>query len=158
MGLTKVTVEIRDLAKRRKPYADLFLVDTGATDCLAPASKLLKAGIKPEGRSVYELAAGTPVEYDYGFARISFMGAETVAQVIFGPKITGTGAGLTVIDKEAESPGSLHLFNPFTQIFPETAAILISTLILVVPAPLVIVNPGGIVHTYFTAWRSGGIE
>jgi hypothetical protein len=50
------------------------------------ANKLKKAGIKPEGRSVYELADGTPVEYDYGFARVSFMGAETVAQVIFGPE------------------------------------------------------------------------
>jgi clan AA aspartic protease len=86
MGLTKVTVTIGDLAKARRPYEDDFLVDTGAVDCLVPASKLKKAGVKPEGKSVYELANGTPVEYEYGFARVSFMGAETVAQVIFGPE------------------------------------------------------------------------
>jgi clan AA aspartic protease len=86
MGLTKVTVTIRDLAKTRRPYESDFLVDTGAVDCLVPASKLRKAGVKPEGRSVYELANGDPVEYDYGFARVSFMGSETVAQVIFGPE------------------------------------------------------------------------
>jgi len=98
MGLTKVTVEISDLAKKRKPYADQFLVDTGAIDCLAPASKLLKAGIKPEGRSVYELADGTPVEYDYGFARVSFMGAETVAQVIFGPENADPILGVVALE------------------------------------------------------------
>jgi clan AA aspartic protease len=86
MGLTKVTVTVRDLAKTRRPYEDDFLVDTGAVDCLVPASKLRKAGIKAEGTSVYELANGDPVEYEYGFARVSFMGAETVAQVIFGPE------------------------------------------------------------------------
>jgi clan AA aspartic protease len=86
MGLVKVTVTISDLAKSKQPYENEFLVDTGAVDCLVPGSKLTKAGVKPEGKSVYELADGTPVEYEYGFARVSFMGAETVSQVIFGPE------------------------------------------------------------------------
>ena len=38
-----------------------------------------------EGRDVYELANGDMIEYPYGFARFSFMGAETVSKVIFGP-------------------------------------------------------------------------
>jgi clan AA aspartic protease len=79
-------VTMSGLIKSRRHYEADFLVDTGAVDCLVPASKLIKAGIKPEGKSVYELANGTPVEYEYGFARVSFMGAETVAQVIFGPE------------------------------------------------------------------------
>jgi clan AA aspartic protease len=86
MGLTKVTTVISSLSKTKNPYEDEFLVDTGAVDCLVPGSKLKKAGIKPEGKAVYELADGTPVEYEYGFARVSFMGAETVTQVIFGPE------------------------------------------------------------------------
>ena len=86
MGLTKVTVTITNLAKTGRPYENEFLVDTGAVDCLVPAGKLKKAGVKPEGIAVYELANGTPVEYQYGFARVSFMGAETVTQVIFGPE------------------------------------------------------------------------
>jgi predicted aspartyl protease len=61
-------------------------VDTGAVDCMAPASKLKAAGIKPEGKAVYEMADGRPVEMSYGFARVSFVGSETVAQVIFGPE------------------------------------------------------------------------
>jgi clan AA aspartic protease len=86
MGLTKVTVAVRDLAKTKRPFEAEFLVDTGAVDCLIPASKLTRAGVKSEGKAIYELADGTPVEYEYGFARISFMGAETVTQVIFGPE------------------------------------------------------------------------
>lgn len=98
MGLTKVTVMISDLAKARRPYEDVFLVDTGAVDCLVPASKLKKAGVKPEGTSVYELANGSPVEYEYGFARVSFMGAETVAQVIFGPENAGPILGAVALE------------------------------------------------------------
>lgn len=86
MGTTKVTVTLTDLTRSRKGYENEFLVDTGSIDCMAPASKLKEVGIEVEGRDVYELANGQPVEYDYGYARISFMGSETVGQVIFGPE------------------------------------------------------------------------
>ncbi|VAX35132.1 hypothetical protein MNBD_UNCLBAC01-2125 [hydrothermal vent metagenome] len=86
MGITKVTVSITDLAKSKSGYENSFLVDTGAIDCMAPESELIKAGIEVEGKSIYELANGQPIEYKYGFARVGFMGAETVAQVIFGPE------------------------------------------------------------------------
>jgi predicted aspartyl protease len=45
--------------------------------------------IRPEGKRVYELADGNkggPVELEYGFARISLMGEETVSPIIFGPE------------------------------------------------------------------------
>lgn len=86
MGLTRVTVAVSNLTKSRKAYEELFLVDTGAMDCMAPRSRLLKAGIKIEGKEVYELANGEPVEYEYGFARIAFIGTETVTRIIFGPE------------------------------------------------------------------------
>lgn len=83
MGLTYVTVTIRGLSGRKR-YASEFLVDTGAIDCLAPAKELRRIGIKAEGKDVYELADGTTTELPYGFARVSFMGSETVSKVIFG--------------------------------------------------------------------------
>ncbi|MBI4474744.1 MAG: clan AA aspartic protease [Acidobacteria bacterium] len=86
MGLTHVTVKMRSLSGKGKPYEAECLVDTGAVDCMAPADRLRAAGIRPEGKAVYELANGAPVEYEYGFARVSFIGSETVAQVIFGPR------------------------------------------------------------------------
>ena len=85
MGLTHVTTTVRRLAGRGKGFSAEFLVDTGAFHCLAPAKALRKAGIKPEGKNVYELANGRPVELEYGFARIALMGEETVSPIIFGP-------------------------------------------------------------------------
>ena len=85
MGLTHVTARISDLAKQGSAFEAEFLVDTGSIDCLVPRDRLLTAGIVPEGKAVYELANGQPVEYEYGFARVSFFGEETVVQVIFGP-------------------------------------------------------------------------
>jgi clan AA aspartic protease len=76
---------ISNLTRDGQSFEAEFLVDTGAIDCLAPADKLRQAGIRPEGKVVYELANGQPVEYEYGFARVEFFGAETVAQVVFGP-------------------------------------------------------------------------
>lgn len=85
MGLTHVTVALSNLRAEGQPYENEFLVDTCAIDCLAPSNDLMCAGIAAEGRDVYELANGEVVEYSYGFARVSFMGAETVSKVIFGP-------------------------------------------------------------------------
>jgi clan AA aspartic protease len=115
MGLTHVTVAVRDLAMSAEPYEGEFLVDTGAIDCLAPRDRLLAAGIRPEGRAVYELADGTPVELEYRFARIEFVGQKTVALVIFGPPnaepILGTVAlenvGV-VVDPVSKTPKRLH--------------------------------------------------
>jgi clan AA aspartic protease len=85
MGVTHVTAKLTNLAKTREGYEALFLVDTGAVHCVAPAQELGRAGIEIEGRQSYELANGQAVEYTYGFARVSFLGAETVVQVVFGP-------------------------------------------------------------------------
>jgi hypothetical protein len=74
MGITHVTTRIWDLAKQGVPYEADFLVDTGSIDCLAPSDALQAAGVTPEGKAVYELANGQPVEYEYGFARVSFLG------------------------------------------------------------------------------------
>jgi clan AA aspartic protease len=84
VGITKVTAAISNLNKSKAPFEGLFLVDTGAIDCMAPTSELIKAGITVESKEVYELANGDPYEVEIGFARISFMGSETVVQVIFG--------------------------------------------------------------------------
>ena len=63
MGLTNVTVRLSNLSKSRKGYEALFLVDTGAIHCMAPAGELKRAGIPIEGKETYELANGQPVEY-----------------------------------------------------------------------------------------------
>lgn len=85
MGVVHVTARVRPIAGSKKFFDADFLVDTGAINCMAPAASLKRIGVKPEGREVYELANGQTVEYPVGFARVSFLGSETITRVIFGP-------------------------------------------------------------------------
>ena len=98
MGATHVTVTLRAGEKSRKKYEALFLVDTGATDSMAPAKQLAKAGIRRRGRKAYELANGTTVEYDYGFAEIEFLGDVVPGVVIFGPDGCEPILGVTALE------------------------------------------------------------
>jgi predicted aspartyl protease len=57
MGLTHVAVKLLN-SDSQDTYNANFLVDTGCTDTMAPASALKKIGIQPEGWDLYELASG----------------------------------------------------------------------------------------------------
>lgn len=83
MGLTKVTTKLTSLQNPTANYETVFLVDTGATDTMAPADELDKIGVVREGKMAYELADGTVKEYPYGLVRIEFMGEITAGRVIF---------------------------------------------------------------------------
>ncbi|MGZ5437931.1 MAG: clan AA aspartic protease [Pyrinomonadaceae bacterium] len=98
MGLTHVTVRLRNLAGPNGGYEADFLVDTGATDSLAPAAELRKAGIQPVGQTAYELANGRLEEYEFGLAEISFMGEVTAGRVIFGPDNVEPLLGVTALE------------------------------------------------------------
>jgi hypothetical protein len=54
MGVTHVTTRVSNLAQDAEPWEAEFLVDTGAIDCMAPRDRLAQAGIRPEGKAVYE--------------------------------------------------------------------------------------------------------
>jgi clan AA aspartic protease len=79
-------------------YQADFLVDTGATDSLAPAAELRKIGVQPVGKMVYELADGTLHEYEFGLAQFEFMGEITAGRVIFGPDDAEPILGVTVLE------------------------------------------------------------
>ena len=82
MGATHVTVTVRNPADPEKCWEGLFLVDTGATDCLVPGPHLDAIGLKPRGKRVYELADGSEIVMDITVGEIEFMG-ETVGGTIF---------------------------------------------------------------------------
>jgi len=84
MGLTHVAVRLFNSASPDTYEAD-FLVDTGATDTMAPASDLKKIGIQPLGKDVYELANGELVEFEYGNAELRFMNEIVPIRIVFGP-------------------------------------------------------------------------
>jgi len=98
MGLTYVTVTLRAAERSRKKYEALFLVDTGATDCMATASSLQRAGIRRRGSMAYELADGSTAEYDFGLAEIEFMGELTSGRVLFGPENCELLLGVTALE------------------------------------------------------------
>src|SRR5262245_19065555 len=96
--VTHVTVRVTPLSTSKKGFEGEFLVDTGSIDCLAPTSALKRAGIKPEGRDVYELANGATEEYAFGHARVSFMGSSTVTRIIFGPENAEPILGVVAVE------------------------------------------------------------
>jgi clan AA aspartic protease len=98
MGLIHVTVTLRRVEGGAGSYAADFLVDTGATDSLAPGSALRQVGIELVGRMAYELADGTLHEYDFGLARIEFMGEVTAGRVLFGPDGAEPLLGVTALE------------------------------------------------------------
>ncbi len=56
MRLTKVTTMITSLNVPGEVYEALFLVDTGAADCMLPSDKLEQIGVERKGKMSYELA------------------------------------------------------------------------------------------------------
>lgn len=98
MGLTHVTVALRELGSSNGAYEADFLVDTGATDCRAPADKLVQIGVKPVGTMVYELADGTKHTYPFGLVEIKFMGEITAGRVVFGPSDAEPLLGITALE------------------------------------------------------------
>ena len=98
MGLTKVTTRLVNLVDPARFYEEVFLVDTGATDSMAPADELDKLGIQRIGKMSYELANGTVREYFFGLARIEFMGETTAGRVIFGDPGSEPLLGVTALE------------------------------------------------------------
>src|SRR5205823_769260 len=97
-GIIHVKVRLRVKPKSRKKCEADFLVDTGATDSLVPASRLKKAGIEPIGKMNHELADGSMMEYRFGLAVIEFMGEITSGRVIFGPENAEPLLGVTALE------------------------------------------------------------
>src|ERR1041385_8707686 len=87
MGLTYVTVALR-VRGGIGEYRANFLVDSGATDSLAPAAELRKIGVEPVGKN----------EYEFGLVDIAFMGDITAGRVIFGPDDAEPLLGFTALE------------------------------------------------------------
>ena len=98
MGATHVTVAVCNPGDPEKRWEALFLVDTGAIDCMAPARHLRAIGIEPSGQRKYELADGSEVVMDVGVARIEFMGDVVGATIVFGKDDVEPILGVAVLE------------------------------------------------------------
>jgi len=98
VGLTFVDVSLTAFRPVAGAFAGSFLVDTGATDSMAPASALRHAGIEPAGRSSYRLADGGWHQYDFALVQIEFLGEVTAGRVLFGPDDVPPLLGATALE------------------------------------------------------------
>ncbi len=98
MGATHVTVTVRNPAQPDRFWEGLFLVNTGATDCLIPGKDLREIGLEPDGKRRYDLADGTEKKMDISVARIEFMGEFVGATVIFGDDNAEPILGVTALE------------------------------------------------------------
>jgi clan AA aspartic protease len=98
MGFTQVTVRLSHPADAQRSWEGLFLVGTGAADCLVPGRVLRELGIAPEARRTFELADGSDIQLDIGGARIEFMGEVVFGTVVFGPDDAEPLLGVTVLE------------------------------------------------------------
>ena len=83
MGTFSVTIEIGDLNGRRFEAMELA-VDDGLMSTVIPASALLRIGIVPTERQIFEYADGTQVELGMARAIVRVQGEETHTWVVFG--------------------------------------------------------------------------
>ena len=98
MGAIHVPVTIRNLAQRERTWEGLFLVDTGATDCMVPRSLLESIGLAPEGKRVYEMADGTQMQIDVTAALVEFVGEAVGATIIMGNTDAEPLLGVTALE------------------------------------------------------------
>jgi clan AA aspartic protease len=98
MGATQVTVAVSNPADPKRRWEALFLVDTGAIDCMAPGNQLRAIGIQPRGKRTYELADGTEIVMEIGVATVEFMGEVVGATVIFGQDDVEPILGVTALE------------------------------------------------------------
>ncbi len=98
MGITQVTVAVCNPADPEKRWEGLFLVDTGATECLVPGIQLQKIGITPKGKRQYELADGSKIDMDIAVAQVEFMGEMVGTTVIFGKDDVEPILGVTALE------------------------------------------------------------
>ncbi len=111
MGATHVTALIRNPAEPDRTWEGLFLVDTGATDCLVPRQCLESIGLAPKGQRVYELADGSELRMDITVAQVEFMGEFVGATILFGDADTEPLLGVTALESVGieVDPGSQTL-------------------------------------------------
>ena len=98
MGATHVTVAIRNPADPERVWEGLFLVDTGATDCLVPGQHLESIGLAPKGQRVYELADGSEIRMGVTVAQVEFMGEFVGATIVFGDANAEPLLGVTALE------------------------------------------------------------
>ena len=98
MGVTQVTVTVRNPADPEKTWEGLFLVDTGAYDSLVPGKALRDIGLVPKAKRTFELADGSETKLDITTGDLEFMGEVVGSTLIFGRDDAEPILGVTALE------------------------------------------------------------
>lgn len=98
MGAIHVEVTIRNPANGARSWTAPFLVNTGATDSVAPRERLAEIGLAPVEQMTYKLADGTRVAMDVGVAQIEFLGKRIGGTILFGDADAEPLLGVTALE------------------------------------------------------------
>ena len=98
MGVTHVTAVIRNPAEPDRTWEGLFLVDTGAIDCIVPGRHLESIGFAPKGQRIYGLADGSEVRMEVTVAQVGFMREIVGAIIILGESDAEPLLGVTALE------------------------------------------------------------
>ena len=82
MGIMRVNAIVRNPSDLDRAWEGLFLVDTGAIDCVVPRHYLEAIGLAPMDSRVYGLADGSEIRLDVTGGIIEFMGGRTSKDLI----------------------------------------------------------------------------
>ena len=98
MGATYVKAIVRNPAEPDRAWEGVFLVDTGAMDCMVPRKHLESIGLEPKGKRVYEMADGSKIRMDATTAQVEFMGEFVGATIIIGDEDAEPLLGVTALE------------------------------------------------------------
>lgn len=118
MGAIRINVAVRNIAEPDRVWEGLFLVDTGATDCLVPRQHLESIGLVPQGQRSYGLADGSEVRMDIASAQVEFMGDFVGGTIVFGEQDAEPLLGVTALESMGVEvdPHNQTLYRlPFTR-------------------------------------------
>ena len=98
MGITTVSVTVRNLADPSRFWEGPFVVDTGAVDCVVPRQHLEGIGLTPGGSRVYTLADGSKIRMDITVAQVEFLGEIAGVTIAMGDESSEALLGVTALE------------------------------------------------------------
>ena len=98
MGVTHIPVTIRNPAEPDRAWEGVFLVDTGAVDCLVPRPHLEAIGLTAKGHRIYSLADGREITMEFTTGDIEFMGDISGGTIVFGEADAEPLLGVTALE------------------------------------------------------------
>lgn len=109
MGITTVTLKIKNPVEPEKSFEAEFLVDTGAQYTVVPFNVWKELDLKPQRKQKFSLADGTIVERQVGSAFVEFKGTEIATPIVLGDKNDSLILGAVTLESLGLS------INPFTR-------------------------------------------